>query len=129
VETIKLLQKDAQSYKVDNDRIMKYKEKQYGFNIKLLQILDRIEKNMDKEIKSIKSRSHNFHDERRKKISVDMHHDHSPRHSTRRAHNSSIPSPIRKHKMRSVVDELHGEMNNIKPPPFDGEHKDEDAKT
>jgi hypothetical protein len=49
VETIKSLQRDVQSYKVDNERLMKSKEKQYGFNIKLLQSLDIIEKKMDKE--------------------------------------------------------------------------------
>jgi hypothetical protein len=32
--------------------------------------------------------------------------------------------------MRSGVDELKGEMNKIKPPTFDGEHKkEEDAET
>jgi len=47
-----------------------------------------------------------------------------------REHNSSSPSPIKKNKRRSRVDELHGEMNNIKPPTFDGEkNKDEDAET
>jgi hypothetical protein len=34
------------------------------------------------------------------------------------------------HQKRSQVDELRGEMNKIKPPIFDGEHKkDEDAET
>jgi hypothetical protein len=42
VETIKKLQKDVQNYKVDNERLMKAKEKQEGFNMKLMQILDRI---------------------------------------------------------------------------------------
>jgi hypothetical protein len=61
--------------------------------------------------------------------SVIRHHHHSPRHSNKRAHNISSPSPIRNHK-RSRVDELQGEMNKIKPPTFDGEHKkDEDAET
>jgi hypothetical protein len=45
-------------------------------------------------------------------------------------HSSSSPSPVRKHKRRTGVDELQGEMNKIKPPTFDGEHKkDEDAET
>jgi hypothetical protein len=44
VETIKSLQKDVQSYKVDNERLMKSKEQQDGFNIKLMQSLDIIEK-------------------------------------------------------------------------------------
>jgi hypothetical protein len=36
VKTIIFFQKDVQSYKDDNDRIMKAKEEQYDFNIKLL---------------------------------------------------------------------------------------------
>jgi 50S ribosomal subunit-associated GTPase HflX len=42
VETIKSLQRDIQSYKASDERLMKSKEKQDGFNIKLLQILDKI---------------------------------------------------------------------------------------
>jgi hypothetical protein len=62
-------------------------------------------------------------------ISVGKHHHHSPRHSTRRACNSSCPSPVRK-KKKSGVDEIQREMNKIKPPTFYGEHKkDEDADT
>ena len=46
-----------------------------------------------------------------------------------KAHNSSSPSPVRKHKGFGV-DELRGEMNKIKPPTFDGEHKkDENVET
>jgi hypothetical protein len=58
VETLKSLQKDVQSYKVDNDRLMKAKEEQEGFNINLLQILDRIEKKMDKETETSRSERH-----------------------------------------------------------------------
>jgi hypothetical protein len=40
-----------------------------------------------------------------------------------------IPSPTRKHMILGV-DELKGEMNKIKSPTFDGEHKkEEDAET
>jgi hypothetical protein len=130
VKTIKCFQKDIQSYKVDNDRIMKAKEEQDGFNIKFLQILDIIEKKMDKETESIKSRRNRSHDERRKTRSIDRHHHHSPRYSSGRARNSSSPSPVKKHKRRFGVDEIQGEINKIKPPTFDGEHKkDEDVET
>ena len=61
VDTIKGLQKIIQSYKVDNDRLMKAKEEQDGFNIKLLQSLDRIEKKMDRETESSKSGRHRSH--------------------------------------------------------------------
>jgi hypothetical protein len=109
---------------------MKDKEEQDGFNIKLLQILDIIEKNMDRDIESSKSRRHGPHDERRETRSVGMHHHHSLRHLVGRACNSSNPSLVKKHKRRFGVDELQGEMNNIKPPTFDGEHKKyDDAQT
>jgi hypothetical protein len=48
VDTIKNLQKDVQSYKSDNKRLMKAKDKQEDFNIKLMQSLDIIEKKVDK---------------------------------------------------------------------------------
>jgi hypothetical protein len=48
VETIKSLQRDVLSHKDDNERLMKAKEQQEDFNIKLMQSLDRIEKKMDK---------------------------------------------------------------------------------
>jgi hypothetical protein len=68
---------------------MKAKEEQDDFNIKLLQRLDRIEKNMDKEAESRKLRRHGSHDERRKIRSVDRHHHHSPRDLARKACSSS----------------------------------------
>jgi hypothetical protein len=127
VETIKNLQKDVQSHKYDNERLMRAKEQQDDFNMKSMNILNRIEKKLDKESGSRKSRSHGSPDEKRRVISVTRHHHHSPRHSNKRVHNKSSPSPIKKHK-RSEMDELRGEMNKIKPPTFDGEHKkDEDT--
>jgi hypothetical protein len=50
VETIKSLQKGIQSYKAENERLMKAKEKQDGFNVKLMQSMaEKKEKKMDKE--------------------------------------------------------------------------------
>jgi hypothetical protein len=95
--------------------------------MELMQSLNKIEKKFDKESGSRKSGSHRSPDEKRRTISVSRHHHHSLRHSHKRAHNNSSPSPVKKHK-RYGVDELRGEMNKIKPPTFDGEHKkDEDA--
>jgi hypothetical protein len=71
----------------------------------LMQSLNIIENNLDKESGSRKSGSHRSPNEKRRTISVIIHHHHSPRHSNKREHNSSSPSPIRKHK-RSGVDEL-----------------------
>jgi hypothetical protein len=97
--------------------------------MKLIQILNRIEKKLDKESGSRKSGSHGPPDEKTRVISVSRHYHHSPRNSNKISHSSSSPSPVRKNK-RSGVDELRGEMNKIKPPTFDGEHKkDEDAET
>jgi hypothetical protein len=62
--------------------------------------------------------------------SLDIGEDITITHSNRRGHNNSSPSPVRKHHKRSGVDELRGEMNNIKPSTFDGEKKkDEDVET
>jgi hypothetical protein len=90
--------------------------------------LERIENKLDKERDSRKIGSHLTYEGRRSR-SVGKHHRHSQGHSKRRAHSSSSPSPTRKNR-RSGVDELKGEMNKIKPPTFDGEHKkEEDAET
>jgi hypothetical protein len=61
---------------------------------------------------------------------MSRHHHRSPRNSTIREYNNPSISLVRKHKRRSGVDELQGEMNKINPPIFDGEHKkDEEAET
>jgi hypothetical protein len=117
------------SYKDDNERLMKSQEQQNGFNIKLLQSLDMIEKKVDKETDSSKSKDHRSHAKKEESRSVGRHHHHSPRHSVRREESSPSLSPVRKHRRSSGVDELQGEMRKIKPPTFDGEHKkDEDAE-
>jgi hypothetical protein len=66
VETIKGLQKYVQSYKFDNERIMKSKEHQDDFNVKLMQSLDKIEKKMDEETETSRSRSRKSHDEEKR---------------------------------------------------------------
>jgi hypothetical protein len=88
LETIIFFSKGCPNYKANNKRLMKTKEQQQGFNIELMQSLDIIENNMDKETESRKSRNHRSHDERRRKKSDEKHHHHSPRHSTRRTHSS-----------------------------------------
>jgi hypothetical protein len=64
VETIKNLQKDVQSHKVDNERLMKAKEQQDDFNMKPLEGLNRIEKKLVKESDSSKSESHKYSEEK-----------------------------------------------------------------
>jgi hypothetical protein len=128
MKLIKNLQKDVQIHQADNERLKKAREQQEDFNMKLMQSLERIENKLDKESGSSKSGSHRSPEKKGRSRSGSRHHRHSPKHSNKRAHNNSSPSPVRKHK-RSGVDELRGEMNKIKPPTFDGEHKkDEDAE-
>jgi hypothetical protein len=123
MKIIKNLQKDVQIYQEDNERLKRAKEQHEDFNMKLIQSLERIEKKLDKESGSNKSGSHRFPDEERRSRSGSRHHQHSQKHSHKRVHCSSSPSPVRKHR-RSGVDELKGEMNKIKPPTFDGEHQE-----
>jgi hypothetical protein len=54
-ETIRNLQKYFQSHKVDNERIIKAKEQQEDFNMKLMQRLNKIENKFDTENGSTKS--------------------------------------------------------------------------
>jgi hypothetical protein len=128
-ETIKNFQKDIQIHKDDNEKLMKAKEQEDDFNMKLLEGLNIIEKKLVKESDSSRSESHKSSEEKGKVKGASRHHHHPRRHSHKRAGNKSSLSPVRRYK-RSGVDELRGEMNKIKPPTFDGDHKkDEDAET
>jgi hypothetical protein len=98
MKIIKNLQKYVQIHQEDNKRLKRSKEQHEEFNMKLMQILEIIENKLDKESESIQSGSHRFPDEERRSRSVNKHHQHSQKHSHRRAHNSSSPSPIRKHR-------------------------------
>jgi hypothetical protein len=106
----------------------------------MLKILEIIERKLEKGSDSSKtesrrtperkrrSRSVRTPERRRRSRSGSRHHRCSPNNSSREACSSSSPSPTRKHR-RSGVDELKGEMNKIKPPMFNGEHKkEEDAE-
>jgi hypothetical protein len=122
MKIIQGLQKDVQTHQADKRNLMKVGDQQGEFNLKLMWSLKMIERKLDKESDFSKSGIHRSPDEKRKSRSFGRHHHHSQGHSKRRAHSSSSPSPTRKHR-RSRVDERKGEMNNIKPPMFDGEHK------
>jgi hypothetical protein len=104
-ETINNLQKDVQSHKDDNERLMKAKEQHDDFKMKLLEGLNRIEKKLVKESGSSEFGSHKPSEEKRKVKSVSRHHHHSQRHSHKRAGNNSSLSPVKRYK-RSGVDEL-----------------------
>jgi hypothetical protein len=87
VETMRSLQKEVQSYRVDNERMMRAHEE-------ILQSLNMLQKQVNKYSgtkqassarKVATSRSHD-HGGSRKSRSMSRHHHHSPGHSTRRAH-------------------------------------------
>jgi hypothetical protein len=119
---------------------MRVRDQQGEFNLKMLKSLEIIERKLEKGSDSSKTESHKTPERkrisrnartpkrRRRSRGRSRHHHHSPKHSSREAHSSSSPSPTRKHR-RSGMDELKRDMNKNKPPTFDGEHKEEDAKT
>jgi hypothetical protein len=95
----------------------------------MLKSLERIERNLEKGSGSSKTESRRTPEKRRRSMSGRKHHRRSLKNSSREAHSSSSPSPTRKHRT-SGRDELKREMNKIKPPTFDGEHKkEEDVET
>jgi hypothetical protein len=57
MKIIEKLQKDVQTHRADNKKLMKAREQQGEFNIKLMQSLERIENKLDKESGSSKSGS------------------------------------------------------------------------
>jgi hypothetical protein len=94
-----------------------------------LQSLERIEKKLEKGRDSSTTESCRDHGRRSRSRSGIRCHSCSQKHSDRETHSISSPSRTRKHK-KSGREELKGEMNKIKPPTFDGEHKkEEDAET
>jgi hypothetical protein len=104
---------------------MRVRDQQGEFNLKILKNLERIERKLEKRSGSRKTESHRTPERRRISRSGNRHHRRSQNHSSREAHSSSRPSRTRKHRT-SGRDELKGEMNKIKPPTFDGEHKKEE---
>jgi hypothetical protein len=123
------LQREAKERRVDRRKLMKVKDRKGKLNLKFLQSLERIEKKLEKGRDSSMTGSHRTHGRRSRSRSGSRHHSHSQRCSDSKTHSSSSPSPTRKHR-KSGREELKGEMNKIKPPTFDGEHKkEEDAET
>ena len=108
---------------------MKIRDRQGEFNLKMLKSLERIEKKLEKESDTSRSRSVKTPESGRRLRSGIRHYHLSPKHFGKETHSSSSPSPTKKHR-KSGRDKLKGEINKIKPPTFDGEHKkEEDAET
>jgi hypothetical protein len=66
MKIIERFKKDVQIHRADNRKLMKSRDQQGEFNIKLMQILERIERKLDKESDSSKSGIHRSSDEKRK---------------------------------------------------------------
>jgi hypothetical protein len=131
--TMRSLQKEVQSYRDNNERIMKDEEDIIqSLNMIQNQVNEDLGTRQDANAKQVEvSRSHDKRDDhggsrRSRSISIHQHH-HSPGHSTRKtyalsrsASNPSI-SPIRHQRRRHWLKILQGELRKIKPPSFDGE--------
>jgi hypothetical protein len=129
MKIIERLQKYAQARRADIRKLMRVRDQQGEFNLRMLKSLEIIENKLEKESDTRKIGSHKTPERKTRLRSVSKHRRRSPNHSSWEAHNSSSPYPTRNHR-RSGMDELKGEMNNIKPPTFDGEHKKkEDVET
>jgi hypothetical protein len=108
---------------------MKVRDRQGKLNLKFFKSLEIIGKKLERGSDTSRSRSVKNPEGRRRSRSGNRHYYLSPKHSSKETHNSSSPSPTRKHQ-KSGREELKGEMNKIKPPTFDGEHKkEEDVET
>jgi Mn-containing catalase len=108
---------------------MRVRDQQGEFNLNMLKSLERIERKLEKESDTSKIGSCRNPERKIRSRSVSRRHRRSPKNSSKETHGTSNPSPTRKHR-RSIVDELKGEMNKIKPPMFDEEHqKEEDVDT
>jgi hypothetical protein len=134
MKLIERLQKDAQARWADSRKLMRIRDQQGEFNLKMLKSLERIERKLEKGSDSRRTENHRTPERKRRSRSVrtperkrrsrsgSRHHRRSPKHSSREAHSISSPSPTRKHR-RYGVDEFKLEMNKIKPPTFDGEKR------
>jgi hypothetical protein len=77
---------------------MRANEKCDDFKMNLMQSLNRIENNLDKESGSRKSGSHRPPDEKIRERIFSRHHHHSPRNFNKISHIISSTSPMKKHK-------------------------------
>jgi hypothetical protein len=133
IVTMRTMHREVQSYRDDNERIMKAEEE-------ILQSLNVLHKKVNKNSSTkketsarqvITSRSQSRRDDHgndRKSRNTRRHHNY-PRKSTKRTHVSSRPgsrpsvSPFKRQRRRPEADILQGELRKIKPPIFNGEHK------
>jgi hypothetical protein len=125
MKIIEGLQREAKERRADSQNLMKVRDQQGELNLRFLKSLEIIEKKLERGRDSGTTESRRNHERRSRSRSGSRHRSHSRKHSNRETHSSSSPFPTRKHQ-KSGREELKGEMNKIKPPTFDGEHKKEE---
>ena len=92
------LQREAKTRRDDSRKLMKVRDRQGALNLKFLKSLERIEKKLEKGRDSGTTESRINHGRRSRSRSGSRHHSRSQKHSDRATHNSSSPSPTRKHQ-------------------------------
>jgi hypothetical protein len=97
MQLIEILQKDAQAHLADSRKLLKIRDRQGEFNLKMLKSLERIEKKLEKGSDTSRSRSVRTPERIRRLRSGNRHYRLSPKHSDRETHSSSSPFPTRKH--------------------------------
>jgi hypothetical protein len=136
IETVRSLKIEVQSYKEDNERLMR---EQNQINAQVLQSLNQLHgkarngSDLRQEEEEIyHERRGNYRRDAHSRSASRTHRHHSPPYSTRKfyASEDSISSPevshVRHQRRRHELDSLQGELRKLKPPSFDGERERED---
>jgi hypothetical protein len=136
IETVRSLKMEVQSYKADNERLMREKSQ---INVRVLQSLDQLQRQTKKGSNSRQEEEGRCHERRNargragySRSASRAHEYHSPPHSERKFYASEDPvsspkvSPIRHQRRKQEVDSLQGELRKLKPPSFAGERERED---
>jgi hypothetical protein len=66
MKLIEILQKDAQAHRVDSRKLMRVRDQQGEFNLRMLKNLERIERKLEKGSDSSKSESHRTPERKRR---------------------------------------------------------------
>jgi hypothetical protein len=127
---------EVQSYKADNERLMREKSQ---INARVLQRLNLLQRKMKKGSNSRQEEEGRCHERRddhgRDGYSISAskaHRHHPPPHSEGNFYASEDParspevSPVRQQRRKQEVDSLQGELRKLKPPSFVGERERED---
>jgi hypothetical protein len=133
---VRSLRIEVQSYKEDNEKLMREQNQINSQVMQSLNQLHRQEKNGSDSRQEEEGRHHERRDNYKRvghsRSASRTHRHHSPPYSTRKfyASEDSISSPevshVRHQRRRHELDSLQGELRKLKPPSFDGERERED---